>query len=180
MKINIRPKSPKIVLVYSLCLIIICSCIVAIPIMFIDLGISWLTICATIMAILVMGYFSLLFWSHILRKIEIKKKSIYVSKDRGGKLIRTVQYSTSVNFEDVVDLRLMTSTKDSHNQERFGLFTPMTYLVVACKDGHQQLFNLYYYSKKQIAELIDLIINKIIAVGNEIGGKTKEEILEIQ
>ena len=119
MKINIRPKSPKIVLVYSLCLIIICSCIVAIPIMFIDLGISWLTICATIMAILVMGYFSLLFWSHILRKIVIDEKSIYVSKDRGGKLIRTVQYSTSVNFEDVVDLRLMTSTKDSHNQERF-------------------------------------------------------------
>ncbi len=180
MKINIRPKSPKIVLVYSLCLIIICSCIVAIPIMFIDLGISWLTIGATVMAIPIIGYFSVLFWSHMLRKIVIDEKSIYVCKDMGGKFVRIIQYPACVNFIDVADIWLMTSTKDSHNQERFGLFTPMTYLVVACKDGHQQLFNLYYYSNKQIAELIDLIINKTVAVGNEIGGKTKEEILGIK
>lgn len=175
-----RPKSPIIIFFYCFYLLIICSCVAAIPFVFIWMGIYklWLTISGVISAVLLILLFCNCFVSLITKKITVDENGIYVCKDR-GRFFLTVQYSASVAFQNIADLRIIVSTRDSHNQEVFGLFTPMKYLVIDCIDGSQQLFNLYYYSKKQITTILDLIICRAKAVGNSLSYQSSKEILKL-
>ena len=44
----------------------------------------------------------------------------------------------------------------------------MPYIVFSCKNEQKQMINVYYYSKKQVAYIIDEIKNRALLIGNEL------------
>ena len=96
----------------------------------------------------------------IIRSIDIYDDRVYVREDIGSKDIK-LQYDTNILFNDIDEITMMISSNNSKNQYMRFVITPMPYIIFHLKNGKKARINVYYYSKKQIINILDYIIGKV-------------------
>ena len=162
----IRPKSPIMILGVSVIFAILIIFISGTIIGFVEYGISWLPFLVLFTSIFAILYFVRLSISMLSRKIILDDESIIVKKDKFSKKLIVMQYNVKVNYNDISNIYLTISPNDSHNQEVFGFFTPMPYIVLESKDGASHAIYCYYYSKRQVVDIFNEIVKKAQSKGN--------------
>lgn len=110
-------------------------------------------------------------------KIIINDKAIYTSGDKFQK-IEKVQYFCSVNFSEISDIKIIASPKNSLNKQiqlRWISSTlPKKYLEFTLLDGQKKRIWINQYTKKQILNLLNIIILHIKKNGNTNNFNTEE------
>ena len=169
MKKTIRPVSILRMIWLLIWVILIGASISAITLIIIDGEydlISWITIVFSVPILLCSSF---IFCSDFKKGVKFEEKSLKVSADtadKRGLLIKRFQYSLEVKYENIQRLYVVYSSNDSNDMPVKHVFVAMPYLVMDCKDGSKQAINVYYYNKRQKAELIDEIILRAKNVGN--------------
>lgn len=104
-------------------------------------------------------------------RIVLDDKKIFTPGDWQGKSHK-VQYKTTVKYEDIIDLKIITSTKNSKNKTITASvpssYVLKPYLEFTLKNGNKQRIFIQFFTKKQWAKIIDEIKLRIINVGNNI------------
>lgn len=111
------------------------------------------------------------FWVYLItRKIELKDCGVHVAADfsDGGFFFRRVQHNFNVEYTEIKDIFIVTSNSDSRNKKVDGLFISLPYLIFECYDGRIEAINVYYYGRKQVAKLIDMVKMRAVAQGNDL------------
>ena len=107
-----------------------------------------------------------LFWE--MRKcIVFEESGIHVFSDKAI-IFRKIQYEVKVSYEEISIIRLIATNKNSKGQPMVGCFLKMPYLLIECNNGKAEMINLYYYSKKQAAQIIDEIKRQAELRGNHL------------
>ena len=113
----------------------------------------------------------LIFISFIKKRIIIRDEEIFVPEDiadKRGLFLRRLQHKTTINFKEIERIYLIATNRDSNNNVVKNVFVSMPYIVFSCKNEQKQMINVYYYSKKQVAYIIDEIKNRALLIGNEL------------
>ena len=101
-----------------------------------------------------------------IRKGDLfKEKELYVYPDKTI-IFCKLQHEVRVAYTEIETIYLVATNHDSKDQSRFGIFVTMPYLVIVCKNEEKQMINLYYYTKKQSATIIDEIRERAKRQGN--------------
>ena len=116
-------------------------------------------------AIVVFLFMTYTFIRFARNRIILNQNEIYVPKNWGNKK-QIIQFETHIKYEEISDIYLVMSTNNSLNKESKCLFTPMPYIVFECDNGIQKAINVYFYSKKQVVNIIDETIKRAKAVNN--------------
>lgn len=128
--------------------------------------------CLIVLAAIIVFIGSTLILISLLKKrIIIKDEVIFVPADiadKQGLFLRRLQHRTIINFKEIEKIYLVATNKDSKNNPVKNVFVSMPYIVFSCKNEQKQMINVYYYSKKQVAYIIDEIKNRALLIGNEI------------
>lgn len=109
--------------------------------------------------------------SFLKKKIILKDNMIAVHADmadKRGLSLRRLQHETSIFYEDIKDIYLCATSRDSDGHQVKYVFVEMPYIVFDLKNGQTKLINVYYYSKTQVTNLIDEVKNKAALLGNDI------------
>lgn len=137
----------------------------------------WMSIVLIALSPFFILYFGCLFIAFVSKKITIDDESITVKKDKFGKIVRVLQHQVNVNFGDITNVFLSVGLNDSHNKPAVDLATPMPYIVLESKEKKHAV-NVYYYSKKQIIDILNEIIQRAKAKGNLTNLVSGEKIYE--
>ena len=132
----------------------------------------WIVIGACCGIVLLMGYKII---SFLRNRIILYDDEIFVPGHWGD---QKVQYELHIRYCDIKDIRLVASDKDSKGQSVFGVFVQMPYIIFEGYDGKQKAVNVYYYSKKQVASIIDLAVDRAKKQGNELNLKSGLELIK--
>ncbi len=108
-------------------------------------------------------------------KIVYYKDRIFVHEHWGSTRSK-IQYEVTIKFEEITDIILEASILSSKNTHLFSA-APMPYLVFMCGD-EEKLINLFYYSKKQTIDMIDLAVECARRCGNNLEVKPGAELLK--
>lgn len=112
--------------------------------------------------------------------IVLKEKSLYVP-DEWGMRDEKVQYSVELAYCEIENIYLRETTRDSRNKQmkRYFLITlPKIYLVLCDKNGKEHAINILYYTRGYRIKVIDAIIYRMRACGNESCIKSGKEIYD--
>ena len=109
-------------------------------------------------------------------KVVFKEKEIYVPGHWNAKDSK-IQYETYISYEEIKDIFMTTSTKNSRGENIRFVVTPMAYIVFEMKDNSQKSINVFYYSKKRIIDIIEETRSRISSLGIECQIKSGKEIL---
>lgn len=172
----IRPKSPLLFCFIILILIMLSVCIAGNIVGFLEYGLNWLPFILLLTTLFLMTYLCCLLISFISKKIIINDKFISVKKDRFSKILMAIQQEVEIDFHYLSNVYLTISSNDSHNRSRFGLFTPMLYIALESVDGRTDAINVFYYTKKQIIEVLNDIIQRAKSQANLIECESGEKI----
>lgn len=115
---------------------------------------GWIALIGSVVGIV---YFSKTVLHLIRRGIILFEKSIYVQEDIGSKDMK-LQYKIETEFKDIEKISLSVNSKNTLNQNMRYIITPMPNIVLHLSDGKENRVNVFYYSKKQVIEIIDYII----------------------
>lgn len=136
-------------------------------------ALEWAGFIAAILAIILLAY---LIIRLIRNRIVLEINNIYVPA-YWGKNINKTQHKIKINYEEIQDIAIIASNKNSLNTA-ISHFATMPYIVFHCKDGSQNAVNIQFYSKKQVIAIIDEIKVRAAIMGNELQNiKTGTEIL---
>ena len=133
---------------------------------------------AMIAAIGCLFYFSYTFIRMARNRIILDKAEIVVPENWGSTKLK-LQYQVNISYNTIRNISLMTSRKNSIGNKVEMVFVDMPYIVFECKDGAKKLVNVYYYSKKQVVDLIDEVISRASAMGNELHINTGTEMMSL-
>lgn len=121
---------------------------------------------------------SIVFFEFFRKKIVLTDKEIVVKGDKKlNGLLKKIQNDLCVQYIFIKDIYLRISDNDSNNKPINTMGTPIPYLVILNKGGEEEGISLLYYSKKQTIDLIDEIIARASANGNELNCLSGEEIV---
>lgn len=174
----IRPKSPVFCCFIVIIMVMLFVCIGGNIAGFSVYGVSWLPIVVLIITLFLLVYLICLFISLMSKKVIIDDEFIYVAQDRFEKILLSIQHETKIYYNDLSNIFLTFSSNDSRNKAVFGLFTPMMYIVLESKDNKSHAINVYYYTKKQIIEILNEIIHRSQLHGNLIAQESGEKIYD--
>lgn len=134
---------------------------------------KWIYLFFAIGGFLFMAY---TFMRFARNRIILNQNEVYVPKHWGNSK-QKIQFETHIKYEEINDIYLVMSTNNSLNQESKWIFTPMPYIVFECGNGIQKAINVYFYSKKQVVNIIDEIIKRAKTVNNNRLVKDGNQIL---
>ena len=113
-------------------------------------------------------------------RIIFQKEQIFVPESWGGKDIK-MQYETKINYSEINNIYIISSTNNSLNKPLKFVTLPMPYIVFECNNSEQKAINVFYYSKKSIIKIIDEAIKRTAICKNlkeiESGDKVLENFL---
>ena len=135
--------------------------------------IEWIYLIASIFGLIFITY---MFIKMARNRIVLRRTEIYVPESWGSKKSK-IQYKTKIPYEEIQEIFIISSYKNSVNQKAEWIFTPMPYIIFECKDNKQKAINVYYYSKNQVIKIIDEIIARAKNLGNNDLSKSGIEIL---
>ena len=135
---------------------------------------DWLAFISSITATLYLGYVIL---RVMRRKIVLNRDRVYVSDDIGNKDIK-LQYGIDLLLEQIEDVSLDINSNNSLNKKIRWVLTPMPNIVFKLNNGKEARINLYYYSKKQIIEIIDFIIQNKQSIDKDYTNKSGIDLVE--
>ena len=98
-------------------------------------------------------------------RIVLKSDEIFVPAYWGNNK-QKLQFETHIEYSKIYNIRMITGTSNSLNKESKQLFTPMPYIIFDCDDNKQMAINVFYYSKKQVIQIIDEIIKRAKTLNN--------------
>lgn len=154
-----------------------------------------ISIAISVIVVLLIGYLSFrdyLFWLVLIAAIGsialFLPELIYVAQNRivmladkifvpGNKGERKIQYELKIQYVDIKRIYLTVSNKDSNGKSVFGVFTNMTYLIFEEYNGDKKAVNVFYYSKNQVAKIIDISVDRAMRQGNKIDIKAGLELI---
>ncbi len=168
------------------------------PLFYLNIFVLLVPICIAIGVIIIlsMGYLSwrdFWFWPSMIAAIGtiafFIPEVIYVAQNRiillADKIIvpankgeRKIQHKIEIQYVDVKRLYLAASNKDSNGKSVFGVFVNMPYIIFEDYGGKQKAVNVYYYSKKRVANIIDLTVERAKKQGNELDIKSGSELIK--
>lgn len=134
---------------------------------------DWIGLIAVAGGFLFVAY---LFIKGVRNTIILTEIEIFVPEHWGNK-DNKLQYETHIPYDEIQDIYIITSNKNSLGKTARWIFIPMPYIVFECKEDKQKAINVYYYSKKQVVRIIDEAILRAKLSGNELQLKTGAEIL---
>lgn len=131
-----------------------------------------------IVSILVFVFLTYQLYAMIISyKININDKAIYTNGDKFQR-IEKVQYACSVNFSEILYIKIIASSKNSLNQQIqlkwISSSLPKKYLEFTLLNGNKERIWINQYSKKQILNLLNIIILHIKKTGNTNNFNTEE------
>lgn len=109
-------------------------------------------------------------------RIILTETEIFVPGHWGSEDSR-IQYETHIKYDEIKNIFMTASNKNSLGQDARWVITIMPYIVFECRDGGQEAINVLYFSKKQAIKIIDLAIERAKALGNDLNSPTGEQIL---
>lgn len=132
-------------------------------------------------AYIVVGIGTVLFGIYLLVKfaknrIVFTESEIFVPQHWGSKDSR-IQYETHIKYDEITNIFITASNKNSLGRDARRVMTIMPYMVFECRDGKQKAINVLYFSKKQVIKIIDLAIERAKAQGIDFNSPTGEQIL---
>lgn len=172
-----KPKSAILIFSYIFSSTLVSLMLVSLVIVFIyfmnDIG--WVIILLSSVSFgLYMGISGIIALS--CKKIVLDVDAIRVEKDkRGG--FRVLQHEINLPYADINSIEIVVSATDTNGEGQLGLFTPMPSIYME-SDNAYKMINVYFYSKKQIIEMLDEIIKRAQAVGKLLNCLTGEEIIK--
>lgn len=99
-------------------------------------------------------------------RIILKSDEIFVP-EHWGSSEQKIQFETHIKYEEINNIYIITSTKNSLNKESKWIFTPMPYIVFECENNIKKAINVFYYSKKQVINMIDEVIQRAKSLNNK-------------
>lgn len=135
---------------------------------------NWLLEVIVPLSVICLLLFFILNLSHI--KVVFKDKEIYVPGHWNAKDSK-IQYETHILYEEIKDIFIVVSTKNSLGKDIRFVLTPIPYIVFEMKDNSQKAINVLYYSKKRTIEIIDEVRSRISKLDFECQIKSGKEIL---
>ena len=139
----------------------------------------WYNYILAVPSLFVSTAFFIIFLSLVIKKIIITDVSIEVADDMGdkrGAFLRRIQHKTSVYYTEITDITLGATQNDSNNNPVKEATVLIPYIVFACKDGQKKMISVYYYTTKQVINIIDEVKKRAALLGNELNIGTGEEI----
>lgn len=100
-------------------------------------------------------------------RIILDNTKIYVPNHWGGKDYK-LQYELHISYLDINNIYLVLSNRNSLNKPLKWATLPMAYIVIDCNDKTQKNINVFYYSKKQVIQIIDEIKKRAELLGNDL------------
>lgn len=141
---------------------------------------DWYYILIFLSAVLV-GVSSFIYLLSFLKKKIILNDNIIIvhadMADKRGVFLRRLQDETIIAYVDIKDIYLCVTSKDSNGHLVKNVFVEMPYIVFDLQDGQKKLINVYYYSKVQVANLIDEVKNKSLLLGNKLNIANGRELI---
>lgn len=179
---KIYPRSPLIIIGEIIFAALDMFCLAGIVYSVIEYFTSydWYYILIFISAVLATISFFVDLLSFLVKKIILQDDAIVVHADiadKDGVFLRRLQHETVITYEEIQDIKLDSTNADSNRYPVKNVFVEMPYIVFACKDGTEKLINVYFYSKNQVINIIDEVVNRARAAGNELNLKSGTEIL---
>lgn len=177
--IKFKPKSGVFVLfVFCLSLFGLIALIVFINFIviskFMGSPIEWVYFIFSVIATI---YISYLILRVSKRKIILYENRIFVSEDIGNKDVK-LQFELEIFFSDIQEILIKVDTRNSLNKSMRYVHTPMPYIVLFLSNGFEKRVNVYYYSKNQVIEVIDYIIEKKKILSSSFDNKSGQELLD--
>lgn len=109
-------------------------------------------------------------------RIILTETEIFVPRHWGSKDSR-IQYETHIKYDEITNIFMTASNKNSLGKNAKWVITIMPYIVFECHDGGQKAINVLYFSKKQTIKIIDLAIERAKALGNDLNSPTGEQLV---
>lgn len=135
---------------------------------------DWLVVPVGLFTIVFIGYF---FIRVVRNRIIFEETEIFVPENWGSADYK-IQYETHVPYSDITNIFMVYTSKNSLNKTARWVFAPMPYIVFDCKNDKQMAVNVFYYSKKQIAKIIDETVIRAKLLGNDINIKSGKEMFK--
>lgn len=110
-------------------------------------------------------------------RIILDVKEIYVP-GYGGNEKNRMQFKTRLDYRMISNIFLINSNKNSRNKTVEGSFIMMPYLIFELYSGSKEAINMACFSKKQVVKIIDDILLRTKALGNELSIGTGTQILK--
>lgn len=124
---------------------------------------SWIVLVAAIWG----GAFCIYTFIRMARnRIILLANEIFVPEQWGSKSYKT-QYETHIAYTEIENIFITISAKNSLGGEASQIFTPMPYIIFECKSG-QKAINVYYYTKRQVIQIINMAIAQAKLLGNNL------------
>lgn len=134
---------------------------------------DWLAFISSMIATVYIGYVIL---RVVRRKIVLNKDRVYVSDDIGNKDIK-LQYGLNLSLAQIEEVRLDINSNNSLNKKIRWVVTPMPNIVFKLSNSKEARINLYYYSKKQVIEIIDCIIQNKQLIERDFTNKSGQDLV---
>ena len=110
-------------------------------------------------------------------KIVLENENLFVPESR-GKGREKIQYKVVVKYEEIAGIFMVESQKDSLNKNDCSGI-PMPYIVIDLKNDKQYLINVFWYSKNTKKRILNEILTRARACGNDFTNETAEEIYAV-
>ncbi len=110
-------------------------------------------------------------------RIIFQKEQIFVPESWGGKDIK-MQYEIKINYSEINNIYIISSTNNSLNKPLKFVTLPMPYIVFECNNSEQKAINVFYYSKKSIIKIIDEAIKRTAICKNLKDVESGDKVLE--
>jgi len=121
----------------------------------------------------------IIFLSDIKKGVKFDNTSIRIeadTADKKGLLVRRFQHQININYDEIEDIELVSSNKDSYGNTIENVFVKMPNIVFKCKDGKQKAINVYYYNNKQKIMIINEVKKRAMRIGNELKIESGEDL----
>lgn len=115
-------------------------------------------------------------------RIILNKDEIFVP-EHWGRADEKLQFETRIRYDEIEDIFIIALDKNSLNESPWQPVIPMPYIIFECKNDVQKAINVFYYSKKQIVNIIDEAVMRAKMTNNDIditGEKVLSEYIEVK
>lgn len=136
-----------------------------------DAAMKWLGFIAALFAIAYCGYTIIRF---MCCRIVFNESEIFVPGHRGD---QKIQHEAHIRYRDIKNISLTAGSRDSKGRSVSGVFVQMPYILFEEYGGDTVAVNVYYYSKRQAAAIIDLAVARAKEQGNALDIKPGEELI---
>ena len=111
-------------------------------------------------------FFTYTFIRFARNRIILKLDEVFVPEHWGSDKQKT-QFETHIKYEEINNIYIISSTNNSLNKESKWIFTPMPYIIFECENNIKKAINVFYYSKKQVINIIDEVVQRVKTLNNK-------------